>query len=67
MKFGVLMENMDDKFALILEVIGDIHNTLNEHTRMFAEINAKLERKADIEEVDALDRRMTVLERRRRR
>lgn len=62
LKLGILQESIDDKLALVLEVIDDIHKMLDERTEIFKEIFAKFDTKADVEEVDALDRRVTKLE-----
>lgn len=60
---GVFAESIDEKFKLILEVIGVMQKTLDEHSRMFVIMNEKLDRKADVDEVDGIDRRVTTLER----
>lgn len=61
--FGVFEERINDKFKLVTERFDAIDETLDKHTEMFKDIYDKLDIKVDIKEFDALDRRVTKLER----
>ncbi|HEY5220556.1 MAG TPA: hypothetical protein VIJ29_00180 [Candidatus Paceibacterota bacterium] len=61
--FGVFEERMDDKFKLVTERFDTIDKTMDKHTEMFKDINEKLDTKADVKEVDELERRVIKLER----
>jgi hypothetical protein len=62
-KFGVFTENINNKFKLVTERFDTIDKTLDRHTEMFKDIYYKLDAKADVSELDSLDRRVTKLER----
>lgn len=78
-RLGVLMEQMDDKLDLVAEQHGDIIKTLKSHTEIIGSIaedvaiikmdiefiKGSLRKKVDIEEFTALERRVSVLEKRR--
>jgi hypothetical protein len=61
-KSGVLWENINDKFKLVTERFDTIDKTLDKHTEMFKDIYQKLDKKADVEEFDALEPRVVKLE-----
>jgi len=60
--FGVFEERINDKFKLVTERFDAIDKTLDKHTEMFKDIYDKLDTKADVKEVDELERRVVKLE-----
>ena len=77
--FGILLEAVSDNVKLVAEQYGDIKRTLDSHTEMIGRLAVNLEvvkedmgfvknslkKKIDVEEFSALERRVTLLERRR--
>jgi len=61
--FGFFEERMNDKFKLIFEAFENIYKTLDKHTEMFEAFEARFDTKAEVTELDSLDRRVTKLER----
>ena len=61
-KFGVLWENINDKFKLVTERFDAIDKTLDKHTEMFKDIYDKLDGKVDVKEFDSLEHRVVKLE-----
>lgn len=78
-RIGVMVEENNDKIELVAEQYGDIKKTLDSHTEMIGSIatdveiiktdiefiKSSLKKKVDAEEFAALERRVTVLERRK--
>lgn len=61
-KLGIFWESMNDKFTLVFEAFDYVYKKLDEHTELFKDIYKKLDTKAEVKELDALDRRVTKLE-----
>ena len=64
-RLGVVLEHVDDKISLVAEQHGDIQKNIEIIKTDIEFIKHGLKRKVDVEEFAALERRVSILEKRR--